>query len=1079
LANFANFAGIHGRGKDFTAMTLQRLLQVGCALFLTVLLFASVAMSQTETATISGLITDSTGAVVLGAEVKLQSVERGTANSTTTNTVGIYVFASVHPGQYHLTVHKPGFKQVDFLGLIVNVQDHIEQNVRLQVGSVAESVTVEASAVHVNTTDATVSTVVDRQFAENLPMNGRSFQTLIYLTPGVTLANGGGGWAQGQITVNGQRAASNYWMVDGVSGNIGMSAWYTQGNGSSGSLGSFNTLGGTSSLVSVDALQEFRIQTSTYAPEFGRTPGGQISILTRSGTNRFHGTAFDYFRNSVLDATDWFAKANNLPKAQERQNDFGGTFSGPIIKDKTFFFFSYEGLRLRQPLTELTTVPDIAARQNSNPVVQPFMNAFPVPNPGAADVGPGIAPFNASFSDPSTLDAFSLRVDHALTKTLNLFGRYNYSPSWYSERGYFSSLNTIYDANIAVKTLTLGVAWSKSSAVVNDFHFNHSSSGGATAARMDTFGGGAVAPGAAQLVRPYTLQNGSFTLSFFDGPTTSYSEGANGNNVQRQYNLVDSLSIQKGSHGLRFGVDARRLAPVFRPAQYGQQSAFNTVADAEGATPNLSFSYVIATKPVTLLYHNLGVFAQDTWRITPRLTATYGLRWDIDFAPSTKNGPSLNAVTGFNLNDLSNLALLPAGTPAYATKYGNVAPRIGVAYQISQNQNRALVLRGGFGVFYDLASSEVGNGVNFYYPFEAASFLSGGVFPLPASVAAYPAFTPPGPGSASTLWAMDPNLNEPYTLQWNVALEQALGESQTLTVSYVGSSGKRLLATEAVNVPNPNIAFAQLVGNAGFSSYNALQVQFQRRLSRGLQVLTSYTWGHSIDTGSYGEYTNGSLTNLDANKGNSDFDIRHTLSGALTYDIPSPKVNAFIKAIVGGWSTENIFQVHSAMPVDIADSKFFFLTKQQNQLFFRPDVVPGQPLYLHSSKYPGGRAINPAALTDPPVDPATGNPTRQGNLGRNSLKAFGLTQWDFAVHRDFPIREFLKLQFRAEMFNVLNHPNFAPPNSTLGISDPYFGQSTQMLGQFLSAGAAGAGGFSALYQIGGPRSIQLALKLSF
>jgi hypothetical protein len=1060
-------------------MTLMRLLRFGLGFVLAGLCFTRAAMGQTETATISGLVTDATGAVVPGVAVRLLSVERGIANSVTTNNVGIYVFASVHPGQYQLIVHKPGFKQVDFLGLIVNVQDHIEQNFRLQVGSVAESVTVEASAVYVNTTDATVSTIIDRQFAENLPMNGRSFQTLIYLTPGVTLANGGGGWAQGQITVNGQRAASNYWMVDGVSGNIGMSAWATPGNGSSGSLGSFNTQGGTSSLVSIDALQEFRIQTSTYAPEFGRTPGGQISILTRSGTNQFHGTAFDYFRNSVLDATGWFANANSLPKAEERQNDFGGTFSGRVIKDKTFFFFSYEGLRLRQPLTELTTVPDMAARQKSNLEVQPFMNAFPLPNPGAADILPGIAPFNASFSNPSTLDAFGLRVDHALTKTLNLFGRYDYSPSWDSERGYFSSLNTIYHANLAVKTLTLGVAWSKSSAVVNDFHFNYSSSGGATAAHMDTFGGGAVAPGAAQLVRPYTLQNGSFTLSLFAGTNTSYSEGANGNNVQHQYNLVDSLSIQKGSHGLRFGVDARRLSPVFRPVQYAQQSVFNSVADAEGATPNLSFSYVTATKPVTVLYHNLGVFAQDTWRITPRFTATYGLRWDIDFAPSTENGPSLNAVMGFNLNNLSNLALLPAGTPPYGTRYGNVAPRIGVAYQISQNQNRALVLRAGFGVFYDLASSEVGNGVSFYYPFAAASFANGGVFPLPASVAAYPAFTPPGPGSASTLWAMDPKLNEPYTLEWNAALEQALGESQTLTVSYVGSSGKRLLATEVVSLPNPNIAFAQLLGNAGFSSYNALQVQFQRRLSRGLQVLASYTWGHSIDTGSYGEYTNGSLTNLNANKGNSDFDIRHTLSGALTYDIPSPKVNAFIKTIAGGWSTENIFQVHSAMPVDITDATFLFLTKQQNALSFRPDVVPGRPLYLHGSIYPGGRAINPAALTDPPVDPATGNPTRQGNLGRNALQGFGLTQWDFAVHRDFPIRESLKLQFRAEMFNVLNHPNFAPPNSQMGISDPFFGQSTQMLGQFLSGGAAGSGGFSALYQIGGPRSIQLALKLSF
>src|ERR1700722_7956024 len=237
-------------------MTFARLVYSTCWLALMMLCFAVAAMAQTETATISGLITDDTGAVVAGTEVKLQSVDRGTAQTATTNNAGIYVFASVHPGPYQLTVHKLGFRQVDFLGLIVNVQDHIEQNFHLQVGSLSESVTVEASAATINTQDATVSTVVDRQFAENLPMNGRSFQTLIQLTPGVVVTQNNGN-DNGQFSINGQRAASNYWMVDGVSANIGVSA-LTPGNGFGGTLGSFSALGGTNSLVSVDALQEFR-----------------------------------------------------------------------------------------------------------------------------------------------------------------------------------------------------------------------------------------------------------------------------------------------------------------------------------------------------------------------------------------------------------------------------------------------------------------------------------------------------------------------------------------------------------------------------------------------------------------------------------------------------------------------------------------------------------------------------------------------------------------------------------------------------------------------------------------------------
>src|SRR6266566_3644283 len=259
-------------------MTLPRFLRIVCPSLFIILWFACAVVGQTETATVSGLVTDRTAGAVSGAEVRLQSVERGTVTTTTTNDAGIYIFPSVHPGQYQISIQKQGFKQVDLLGLIVNVQDHIEQNFRLEVGSVAESVTVTAGAALVNTTDATVSTVVDRQFAENLPMNGRSFQTLIQLTPGVVLTTSSTE-DSGQFSVNGQRANANYWMVDGVSANIGVSPGVNPGNGFGGALGSFSALGGTNSLVSVDALQEFRIQTSTYAPEFGRTPGGQISIV--------------------------------------------------------------------------------------------------------------------------------------------------------------------------------------------------------------------------------------------------------------------------------------------------------------------------------------------------------------------------------------------------------------------------------------------------------------------------------------------------------------------------------------------------------------------------------------------------------------------------------------------------------------------------------------------------------------------------------------------------------------------------------------------------------------------------------
>lgn len=301
-----------------------RVLGKSCLLLLFVWLFANGAFAQLETATISGEVVDPAGSRVTGAHVKLVDIDRDNTTGVATNPSGLYTFPSVRPGRYRMEVTTPGFKVVNVTGITVNVQDHLEQNFKLAVGSVSESITVEAGAPLVDTESAAVSTVVDRQFAENLPLNGRSFQTLIELTPGVALVPSTG-YDPGQFSVNGQRSSSNYWTVDGVAANIGVSATSSvNGAGMAGAVGSYSALGGTNSLVSVDDLQEFRIQTSTYAPEFGRTPGGQISIVTRSGTDQFHGSLFDYFRNEALDANDWFADNAGLPKPKERQNDFGG-----------------------------------------------------------------------------------------------------------------------------------------------------------------------------------------------------------------------------------------------------------------------------------------------------------------------------------------------------------------------------------------------------------------------------------------------------------------------------------------------------------------------------------------------------------------------------------------------------------------------------------------------------------------------------------------------------------------------------------------------------------------------------------
>jgi hypothetical protein len=1059
-------------------MGLRRIVFLG----IVSLLLVGCLFGQSPNGIVNGLVLDPDDRAIAGADIRIVNDATGVQYTGKTNGEGIYVVTNLPPGPYRLQVSKIGFKTLIKPDIILNVQDNLGINFTLSVGAASEIVTVTGGAPLMNTESAAVSTVVDRQFAENLPMNGRSFQTLIELAPGVVITTSTSA-DNGQFSVNGQRADSNYWMVDGVSANVGIGVIQssTLGNGLGGALGSFSALGGTNSLVSVDAMQEFRIQTSTYAPEFGRTPGAQISIVTRSGTNQFHGTVFDYFRNDALDANNWFADSEGLAKPQERQNDFGGTFSGPILKDRTFFFFSYEGLRLTLPETSLTGVPDLAARQNAIAATQPLLNAFPLPTPGAPDnPATGVAQFNSSYSNPATLDAYSLRTDHKVNGQWTLFGRYNYSPSEFTDRGGQGGLNAlsvVQSTSITVQTATVGATWTASPTVTNDLRFNYSRAVGEGEYTLDSFGG-AVPLTTVPFPSPFTTDDAQFEVLITKlGIGRSIQEGPQNQVTQRQLNLVEGLSWEKGKHALKFGVDFRRLTPSNLPYLYHQEISFNSLAAEE---TGVSGGTVLASNPTQFAFQNLGLFAQDTWRALPQLTLTYGLRWDIDFAPSSTNGHAIPAVTGFSLTDFSQLAVAAPGTAAFKTTLGNVAPRLGLAYQISQSPKWQTVVRGGFGVFYDLVSSEAGNLIDANSPpFGNFATIATSPFPhTPAQIAPPP--IPPS-GILSNLAAFNPYLKQPYTLEWNVAVEQSLGGQQTLSVSYVGATGRRLLQTTLIDSPptNPNL-FANLVDNTASSNYNALQVQFQRRLSRGLQTIASYTWSHSIDDGSAG--SGGDTSNINVpgsnneNRGASDFDIRNAFTMGLTYDIPSPKKNGFVRALLGGWSTDNFILARSAPPVDISDENFFeFNTGISTNI--RPDVVPGQPLYLFGAQYPGGKAFNPAAFTDPPSDPTTGNPLRQGNLGRNVLRGFGATQWDFAVHRDFPIRETLKLQFRAEIFNFLNHPNFGPPNNLFGGTG--FGLSTETLAQSLSSGSLGAGGFNPLYQIGGPRSIQLALKLLF
>lgn len=1028
----------------------------------------TLGQAQSTTASLAGRITDPANALIVDAKVAAISAGTNIRYEDITNGSGEYHLANLPPASYRLEIEKSGFKKLIKPDVVLHVQDALRIDLQMLLGDVSETVMVESGAPLANTESATVSTVINRTFVENVPLNGRSFQTLIQLTPGVVVTPSTFN-DQGQFSVNGQRADANYFTVDGVSANFGVTGFIAMMQSASGALPALSASGGTNSLVSVDAMQEFRIQTSSFAPEFGRTPGGQISIATRSGTNAFHGTLFEYFRNDVLDAKDWFVNFNGLAKPAERLNDFGGVLGGPFLKDKTFFFFSYEGQRLRQPSSLQTVVPDNQSRQQAPAAMRPYLNAFPAGNGPALTTG--LAQFNASFSNPSSLDAYSIRMDHSLRSKLNVFGRYNYSPSNMDQRGPTFSSGRVLSAtslmSSSVHTGTVGFTQMISPEISNEVRANYSNHRIGIDFVMDDFGGAAPLPDSNLFPAGMTSANSNFIFIILG--VGQYVQGIQGTTEQRQVNLIDNLSVIKSSHQMKFGVDYRWLAPFSSPAAYRQFAAFSGVNGTSGGalsgTALLAQSSSFQTN--SLLSQNFSVFGQDTWKITPRLTITYGLRWDLNPPIKGKNREN-DPFTVIGLNDPSTMTLAPRGTPLYETNYGNIAPRVGVAYQFGGIGNWGAVLRAGFGVFYDLGQGSLG-GVSSFFPYIADKNFSLSPFPLNPQDAAPPPLTTNLP--AGTMLVADPHLKTPRTYQWNVALEQSIGNNQTISATYVGAIGRQLLrVTNLFNV-NPNFEFVALTDNSATSDYNALQIKFQRRLSRGLQALGSYSWSHSIDiasTDAIGTNVNtpGQIADVNDDRGNSNFDIRHAVTAGVTYELPSPGSQKIVRAILNGWSIDSFFFARSAPPVNIVGGSFF---AAGTQLAPRPNIIPGVPLEIHDSQFPGGKIFNRAAFRPAPAG-------TQGNFGRNVLRGFGAWQADVGVQRQFHLTERLGLRFRAEFFNIFNHPNFGSPTNVL--TSPLFGRSTQTLANSLGSGGAN-GGLNPLYQIGGPRSIQFALKLQF
>jgi hypothetical protein len=1027
------------------------------------LLFAA-AHVHAQSSTITGEVTDAQGAVIRGAEIRVVEQTQGAVRTLHTGSSGSYSAPFLNPGPYRVYVQAPNFSTAVSDPITLTVGQTLVFDVHLKVGGSHEVVDVEAGSSLLNTTDGSVGTVINHKFVENIPLNGRSFQDLISLTPGVVSENPQSApnrSMSGDFSVNGQRTESNYYMVDGVTANLGAGNGYGQAqNGTGGALGGATALGTTQSMLSVDALQEFRVLSSTYSAEYGHSPGGQFSMVTRSGSNDYHGSAFDYLRNNFFDANDWFNDHIHVPMPALRQNDFGGTLGGPIRiphlyngKDRSFFFASYEGLRLTLPTAAAVTyVPDTFMRQQATAAMQPILNAYPIQN--GIDYGtaasPSLAQFIAPYSLPYRIDSTSVRVDQTISPKLLIFFRYGDTPSSALSRSNSAVLSSI----INTQTFTLGATSQLTSKFSNDFRLAYDRTDSSNSSSLNNFGGAvptnvAAALGAGSLAAPYPIIYISVS-----GVGVADLALPNGRNLSRQWNIVDSSSASFGHHQVKVGVDYRRVKAPLRPTDPELFTEFTSVAAVLSGVPSVPeiFRFVAATP----IYNETGVFVQDEWRVAPRLNISAGLRWDLDPAPGEANGHEAYTLAG-SITTPSSLSLAPQGTSLWKTSWYNFAPRLGIAWTAHNQPGWETVVRGGGGVFFDTLDQVASNGYT-GIGFEAYKVFTGATLPYTMAQLQFP-ISVSAPYTSGTVYQFPTHLQLPYTLEWNASLQQAFGRRQTVTASYVASNGRRLSGYQSVNLAalNPNF------GNIGYfpsgitSNYQALQVQFQRSLTHGVQALASYTWSHSLDYGS-------ADTSTPLMRANSNFDLRNNFNGGLSWDLPQTKGNKAFQWIANGWGLDGRMFARGGFPVILNGNSYTNPATGISQSLGL-NYNRALPLYVYGpdSMYPGGRAINKAAFSQT----ATGV---VGNAPRNFARGYGANQINLAARREFHTTERLRLQFRAETFNILNHPNFGYIDPTY--SDATFGQVTKMLNSSL-------GTVQPQYQQGGARSMQFALKALF
>ena len=994
-------------------------------------LWCAVPALAQRYADLYGRILDTSGGGIPGTSVTVVNEDSGFRRTTMSEPDGAYAVGSLEPGSYKITVRKEGFRQVVRFNVALNAAAPTRADFTMPVGSMSESIIVYGTAPMLDQEDAAVSSQFERGEMERLPVNGGGVLSLLELVPGTTVTPATRGDA-GQFTVNGQRPNSNYFTVDGISANNGVAAGGLPAQTTAGTLPAVSAFGSLDSMISLEAVQDFKVQTSSTIAEFGRLPGAAIALTSQSGGNDLHGSTFFRIRNELFNANDWFANQAGFNRAPLRLYDFTQTFGGPIKRNRTFFFLSYERMSMQQPFVWQQPVPAVPANQPLASWAVQILKLFPPAN--GATFANNIGEWTGHTDAPAALQTGGVRLDQAIGSRVSFFVRYNDSPSTNT----YGSLD-VNRLDLRSQSLTLGLTARPTAGWTLDSRINESQST-AHSVWLESAQQSAPSCSLEPLIAAFGGANTTCAelMRFTIAGVGTLESGREGDRKQRQFQVTQSAAWRRGRHAIEIGADYRTITAVRRDSA----GTISILADRIADLANSNLPWQSVTQPVnqTARLPELSLWAEDTWQVTKRLTVAAGLRWE--YSPS----PYTSGTAWFYDPGLGEIEPVYDPKPLWMTSLRNFAPRAGLAFRITKDGRT--VLRAGGGVYYDSSLSI------------AADVLNGG----PLSITQYTS-NPALVFSTILIYGFAPNLHLPEINQGNISLEHGFGQHDVLSVGYIGSVGHSLIRRE-IGGPGsfPSVVVA-LTSNEAFSKYHALQVQYRRRFTRGLEVQSAYTWSHSIDNDSSDAFLTWVGSGND--RGNSDFDLRQSFNLSGVYQFPLHDGGGRLRRALDGWSLSAILRARSGFPITVQQAEEYQGVTLINA--FRPGYMGGQPLWMDDPNSPGGKRLNPAAFLNVPNGV-------QGNLGRNVISGFGMWQVDTALSRDFRLNDRASVQVRASAFNAFNHANFGDPVKFL--DSPLFGQSTSMLNMMLSTGTPGSG-LSPILQTGGPRSLQFSARFRF